>query len=77
MDRYYLPEGKFYVGSICPNCQRTFDLNDGKFETLRLANGQDARILFCGKCTIDSIRVTNEIASGRVKLKMMRLEEEE
>jgi hypothetical protein len=70
MDRYYIPQGKFYIGAICPNCDNSFNLLKGEFKNV----GED-RILFCGKCKIDKEKIFTKIEAVSDRLVKMRDEE--
>jgi len=72
MKYMYCVKDIVYIGSVCPNCNTEFNLLDrnAKYEMFNI-DGEQAQILFCGKCRVDHEEVKKKIEDGAVNLKQM------
>jgi len=74
---YYFPKEEELTHCRCPSCRNEFAVVKGKFETIRLTNGKDVQILFCGKCEIDTLQVADDIDQGIIRLEKIEMSEDD
>jgi len=68
MKYLYQKTERFYIGARCPNCDQEFNFLSVSAKFVEVErNGKKVRLLCCGRCKIDGLKLQEKIKHIQLK----------